>query len=53
LKNKRSFICKIFFQFVQFEKDGVTDVGVKYNGLSKTVDAKPSTWKAEDNIEMA
>jgi hypothetical protein len=40
------------FQFVQFEKDGVTNVGVQYTGLSKTVDAKPSYWKAEDNVEM-
>ncbi|CAF0971933.1 unnamed protein product [Didymodactylos carnosus] len=37
--------------FVQFEKDGVNNVGVKYTGLTKTVDAKPSYWKAEDNVE--
>jgi len=38
--------------FIRFEKDGVNNVGVKYNGLTKTVDAKPSYWKAEDNVEM-
>ncbi|CAF3450351.1 unnamed protein product [Rotaria sp. Silwood1] len=50
LSNPRDYFGRTY---VQFEKDGVTDVGVKYTGLSKTVDAKPSTWKAEDNIEMA
>ncbi len=47
------FKYEIFFQYVQFEKDGVTDVGIKYNGLSKSVDSKPGTWKAEDNLETA
>jgi len=40
-------------QYVQSEKDGITDVGVKYTGLSQAVDSKPSTWKAEDILETA
>ncbi|CAF0946229.1 unnamed protein product [Adineta steineri] len=39
--------------FVQLEKDDVTDVGVKYTGLSRSVEAKPGTWKAEDVMDMA
>jgi len=44
---------KFFFQYVQFEKDGINDVGIKYTGLSRSVEAKPSTWKAEDIVDMA
>jgi len=40
-------------QFVQSERDDVTDVGAKYNNISRSVDFKPSIWKAEDNLETA
>lgn len=43
----------LLFQYIQYEKDDVTDVGVKYKGLTKTIDGKSSSWKAEDSIEMA
>jgi hypothetical protein len=49
LSNPRDYFGRTF---VQFEKDGVNNVGVKYNGLTRTVDAKPSYWKAEDSVEM-
>ncbi|CAF0801733.1 unnamed protein product [Adineta ricciae] len=39
--------------YVQFEKRGVNNVGVQYNGLTRTVEHKPSYWKAEDNVERA
>lgn len=42
-----------FFQYVQYEKDDLTDVGVKYKGLTNAIDGKSSRWKAEDNMEMA
>jgi len=37
--------------FVQFEKNGVNNVGARYNGLTRTVEHKPSYWRAEDNVE--
>ena len=39
------------FQFVWVEKNHITDVGVKYDGLSRRVDHKPSHWRCEDEIE--
>ncbi|UJR30230.1 hypothetical protein I4U23_017768 [Adineta vaga] len=50
LNNPRDYFGRTY---VQYEKDGIRDVGVKYNGLSQSVHAKPSTWKAEDIIDMA
>ncbi|CAF1133815.1 unnamed protein product [Adineta ricciae] len=50
LNNPRDYFGRTY---VQYEKDGITDVGVKYTGLSRSVDAKPSTWKAEDVMDMA
>ncbi|CAF1395978.1 unnamed protein product, partial [Adineta ricciae] len=50
LNNPRDYFGRTY---VQYEKDGITDVGVKYTGLSRSVDAKPSTWKAEDAMDMA
>ncbi|CAF1346257.1 unnamed protein product [Rotaria magnacalcarata] len=49
LSNPRDYFGRTY---VQFEEEGVTDVGAKYTNLSKSVDFKPSTWKAEDNMEM-
>ncbi|CAF0999112.1 unnamed protein product [Rotaria magnacalcarata] len=48
LNNPRDYFGQTF---VRFEKDGVNNVGVQYNGLTKTVEHKPSYWKAEDNLE--
>jgi len=33
------------------KKNGVNNVGVQYNGLTRKVEHKPSYWKAEDNVE--
>jgi len=38
-------------EFVWVEKNHITDVGVKYDGLSRRVDHKPSHWRCEDEIE--
>lgn len=38
-------------EFVWVEKNHITDVGVKYDGLSRKVDHKPSHWRCEDEIE--
>jgi hypothetical protein len=37
--------------YVWIEKNHVNDVGVKYDGLSRKVDHKPSHWRCEDEIE--
>jgi hypothetical protein len=37
--------------YVWVEKNHITDVGVKYDGLSRKVDHKPSHWRCEDEIE--
>jgi len=33
------------------KKNGVNNVGVQYNGLTRAVEHKPSYWRAEDNVE--
>lgn len=38
-------------EYVWVEKNHITDVGVKYDGLSRKVDHKPSHWRCEDEIE--
>jgi len=38
-------------EYVWVEKNHITDVGVKYDGLSRRVDHKPSHWRCEDEIE--
>ncbi|CAF1114063.1 unnamed protein product [Rotaria sp. Silwood1] len=48
LDNPRDYFGR---KYVKFEKDGVNNVGVQYNGLTKTVEHKPSYWRAEDNVE--
>jgi hypothetical protein len=48
LDNPRDYFGR---RYVQFEKNGVNNVGVQYNGLTRTVEHKPSYWKAEDNVE--
>ena len=47
-----------YFQFKNFnlkyvwvEKNHITDVGVKYDGLTRKVDHKPSSWRCEDEVE--
>merc|ERR1712127_1095 len=37
--------------YVWIERNHVQDVGVKYDGLSRKVDHKPSHWRCEDEIE--
>lgn len=37
--------------YVWIERNHVKDVGVKYDGLSRKVDHKPSHWRCEDEIE--
>lgn len=37
--------------YVWVEKNHITAVGVRYDGLSRKVDHKPSTWRCEDEIE--
>jgi len=37
--------------YVWVEKNHVNDVGVKYDGLTRKVDHKPSHWRCEDEIE--
>lgn len=37
--------------YVWVEKNHITDVGVKYDGLTRKVDHKPSHWRCEDEIE--
>jgi hypothetical protein len=37
--------------YVWIEKNHVNDVGVRYDGLSRKVDHKPSHWRCEDEIE--
>jgi hypothetical protein len=37
--------------YVWVEKNHITAVGVKYDGLSRKVDHKPSSWRCEDEIE--
>lgn len=37
--------------YVWVEKNHITAVGVKYDGLSRKVDHKPSCWRCEDEIE--
>ena len=47
-----SFNIKFYYkQYVWVEKNHITDVGVKYDGLSRKVDHKPSHWRCEDEIE--
>ncbi|RNA09592.1 hypothetical protein BpHYR1_007124 [Brachionus plicatilis] len=38
-------------EYVWVERNHITDVGVKYDGLSRAVDHKPSHWRCEDEIE--
>jgi len=38
-------------EYVFVEKNHITDVGCKYDGLSRKVDHKPSHWRCEDEIE--
>ena len=38
-------------KYVWVEKNHITDVGVKYDGLSRRVDHKPRHWRCEDEIE--
>lgn len=38
-------------EYVWVERNHITDVGVKYDGLSRKVDHKPSHWRCEDEIE--
>lgn len=37
--------------YIWVEKNHVNDVGVRYDGLSRRVDHKPSHWRCEDEIE--
>ena len=48
---KQIFFKLIFLKYVWVEKNHITDVGVKYDGLSRRVDHKPSHWRCEDEIE--
>lgn len=38
-------------EYVFVERNHITDVGCKYDGLSRKVDHKPSHWRCEDEIE--
>lgn len=49
--NRSKFRNHYTNEFVWVEKNHITDVGVKYDGLSRRVDHKPSHWRCEDEIE--
>ena len=45
-------VCLFFFKkYIWVEKNHINDVGVKYDGISRIVDHKPSHWRCEDEIE--